>query len=374
MSKIIIVSALLLNGDKCGYGRVIKNLVLHYSSPKCSSEYKLIFFFQKSGWNSLELKLTERKTIKIILVNDFKSKWTRGFCEQLLIPIFSLKYKAHKILMPFTFGLLFPIRPVVTFVHTNTSFSVSEKIRGRNKPEQFVQKVMTRLTAITSSTLVYTSSQTHKEHNTFCKKYFPPIIIGNCLIEPKTDIKLHSFNPKLVKRGYLLTVSQIYRLKNFDSLIKAFIKNKTKNLIIDEMQLVIVGAIKELDYYNELLDLTSKRKDIHFLHNISESELSCLYLNAKGYCFFSYFEGYSLTPAEAMLAKLPVAISDIPTHREIYENSVFYADPLSISSIAAALRNIANYSHKKNYKNQSLVINKFSKKSFIKKIEASFTH
>mgnify|MGYP000458685837 CR=1 FL=1 len=120
----ILMSALVLNGSRSGYRRIIKNLLLHYSDHPENLE--LVVLFQRSGFKSIEVDPNALgRNIKIIIFEDFNSKWFRGLSEQLLVPFYALLYRVNWIFMPATFGIAIPLKPVLTFVHTNTNFKLA---------------------------------------------------------------------------------------------------------------------------------------------------------------------------------------------------------------------------------------------------------
>lgn len=335
------MSALVLNGSRSGYRRIIKNLLLYYSAHPEALD--IVVLFQRSGFESIEVDLDSLgKNINIIVLENFNSKWLRGLAEQVLVPYYALIHQVEWIFMPATFGIAIPLKPILTFIHTNTNFKLDVKLRGRSKWQQLAHSFLVRLTSITSKRLIFTSDQTYEEYCAHRNKNFPHLIVGNGLLANDTS-STYSLPRPLNPKQYFLSVSQIYRLKNFDSLIKAFIRLKTNQNLPPEFALLIVGTIQEYDYYEELLLLASGRNDIVFMHDVSDGMLSHLYKNAKGYCFFSYFEGYSLTPAEALLSGINIAISNIPTHKEIYENLPIYAEPSDIDSISDAIISLNTY-------------------------------
>ena len=48
-------------------------------------------------------------------------------------------------------------------------------------------------------------------------------------------------------------------------------------------------------------------------------------------------EGFSLSPLEALSFGCPVAVSDIPVHREILDDAAFFFEPQDIAAIAATI-------------------------------------
>ena len=93
--------------------------------------------------------------------------------------------------------------------------------------------------------------------------------------------------------------------------------------------------------------------------------MTWLFNNCDTYIFLSLFEGFSLTPAEALCCGKNVILSDIPVHKEIYNNVVNFVDPLSVKSIANVieLRNQEKYLINK--KDREKFITNISIESFI---------
>lgn len=364
----ILISCLVLNGSRSGYRRIIRNLLLSIASRSCDAfdHSDFIFLFQRSGWNSLGFSEEDYKAkanLKIVIYGDFRSKWSRGILEQILVPINALKNSVDSIFMPATFGLLLPIKPTITFVHTNTSFTVEKRLRGRSRLQQTIHNILLRVTAYTSTRLLFTTEQTHKEFEAYCKAKFPKLILGNGLVSDNQTNEISHYDVRLTKYRYILSVSQFYRLKNFDSLIKSFLEIKSSSPELKD-KLVIVGTIQEVDYYQELKSLASKCDDIIFLHDIEDGFLTALFANCRAYCFYSYFEGYSLTPAEAMLFERPVAISRIPTHLEVYEDDPIYAEPNDLDSIKKSLKEVMEFPIGQRKRYSRSIIDKFSFDSF----------
>jgi glycosyltransferase involved in cell wall biosynthesis len=70
---------------------------------------------------------------------------------------------------------------------------------------------------------------------------------------------------------------------------------------------------------------------------VPDAELAGLYARAAAFAFLSTYEGFGLTPVEAMAAGVPVVTADTPVAREIYGNAAIYVDPGDTAAVAAAL-------------------------------------
>jgi glycosyltransferase involved in cell wall biosynthesis len=369
MKKTILVSCLVLNGSRSGYRTIFKNLLIYIDDNRkyISKKYNFIFVFQKSGFDSLEAYLKSEVNYewgRIILLRNIKSKWFRGIFEQFYIPFMAMIASADYIFMPATFGLLFNLKPVITFVHTNTNFVVTKNLRGRNLLQQLAHAVLIYVTASRSKKILFTTNQTKHEYEKYLQKKVNGKIIGNGLYQTKQIVSLDSISKKLKENNFILSVSQIYRLKNWSNLIKAFILFKEINPN-NKTFLVLVGTIQETDYFREIKEISKDRKDICIFHNLTDPAINTLYRLCRGYCLFSFFEGYSLTPGEAVLYNKQIALSDIPTHREIYKQLPFYANPYQIKSIKDSIELlVSNRKHSK--KRNKLVQKTISKLSFHK--------
>jgi glycosyltransferase involved in cell wall biosynthesis len=74
--------------------------------------------------------------------------------------------------------------------------------------------------------------------------------------------------------------------------------------------------------------------------------LFALYTHAIAFVSASLMEGFGLPPLEAMQANCPVLVSDIPSFKEVCEESAFYFDPNSINALKEELHFVYNLDQK----------------------------
>jgi glycosyltransferase involved in cell wall biosynthesis len=68
---------------------------------------------------------------------------------------------------------------------------------------------------------------------------------------------------------------------------------------------------------------------------VTETELADLYRHADAFVFLSDYEGFGLTPLEALGAGIPIVVLDTPVAREIYGEAALYVprpDPALIDT------------------------------------------
>ncbi|HET7696729.1 MAG TPA: glycosyltransferase family 1 protein [Vicinamibacterales bacterium] len=93
-----------------------------------------------------------------------------------------------------------------------------------------------------------------------------------------------------------------------------------------EAQLVIAGA----DRSYPALDLAALAaaagvgKRVEIRDYVPEPELDALYARASVFVFLSEYEGFGLTPLEALSAGVPIVVLDTPVAREVYGDAAWY--------------------------------------------------
>jgi glycosyltransferase involved in cell wall biosynthesis len=77
---------------------------------------------------------------------------------------------------------------------------------------------------------------------------------------------------------------------------------------------------------------------------VSEAELDALYAQASVFVFLSEYEGFGLTPLEALSAGVPVVVLDTPVAREVYGEAAWYVSPDDdVRDAAAAMRTLLQH-------------------------------
>lgn len=358
----ILVSCLVLNGSKSGYRRIIKNMIEASVSTKHNIDY--LFIISGPGLASLGLD-PEIDYPNVRVVNTPRSKYFRVLFEQIFIPLYALIYNAEKIFMPATFGLCFPIRETTTFVHTNTMFILDRELQGVSRFQGVLQRLLVKITYYSSHKLLFTTRQTYKEHTEYCGKKFPERVLGNGLKPQNTQVK-SKWPYQTLPSNFILTVSQFYRLKQQNLVVKLFKELKEDNIISCDVELVLVGTIQEQDYFDEIVLMVGDRDDIRIFHALTDEHLSTLFKACASYVFLSSFEGYSLTPAEALLNDKPILLSNIPTHKEVYGELANFADIADERLTKSNFAEFMNNDHEKIDKD--VIRQKFSFDAFMSRL------
>ena len=79
---------------------------------------------------------------------------------------------------------------------------------------------------------------------------------------------------------------------------------------------------------------------MHWRSYISDADLASLYASASEFAFLSDYEGFGLTPLEAIAAGVPIVVLDTAIAREIYGPAAVYLERPDPDLIASALERV----------------------------------
>lgn len=151
--------------------------------------------------------------------------------------------------------------------------------------------------------------------------------------------------PELVQRvrdrfsihsDFILFVSTIEPRKNVPTLLKAF-RQFLDNYRLDT-KLVLAGAKGWL--YDEVFRLVAELKleeEVSFLGRVSTEELVWLYNAAQVLVAPSIYEGFGLTPLEAMACGTPVIVSNVSALPEVVADAGLLIDPYDLDELSVAM-------------------------------------
>ena len=153
-----------------------------------------------------------------------------------------------------------------------------------------------------------------------------------------------SVNPRHVgsapREPLALYVGSIFNRRRLPSTISAFAAATARR---PEARLVIAGA----DRSYPPLDLAALATEagvgarVEIRNYVTEAELDDLYGRASVFVFLSEYEGFGLTPLEALSADVPIVVLDTPVAREVYGDAAWYVPPeTDVVSASEAIRTL----------------------------------
>ncbi len=273
-------------------------------------DYKVVILVPKSY--EIELHGIE---LEIKRVGKLKNlKW-----EQISLPLFMMFKRNCELL---SFDNKGPVLyPGIAMIH-DVIFFEKDYSKGR---WAIIMKLITQLN-IYRYTKVLTVSEFTKNR---IKHYFNSVNDSSVEICYTAYDHILNFNKvELINKyqDYYLSVSSIMKNKNFEYIIE--LAKKLPN----EKFVVIGNKSKVLDHFGEIPE------NAIFPGYVSDEELALLYKECKGFISSSKYEGFGLTPLEALgLGCKKVYVSDMEVFNEIYGNVSIQFDNTNVEDLISKL-------------------------------------
>ena len=147
----------------------------------------------------------------------------------------------------------------------------------------------------------------------------------------------HRPHPPTPRERIVLFAGSIFNRRNLPALIEAFARASRD---FPTARLIIVGDDRTWPPQDLAAVAASHgvagRTELR--NYISDEELAALYARAAVFVMLSEYEGFGLTPLEALAAGTPVIALDTPVAREIYGEAVTYVPAGNIPAVSDAIR------------------------------------
>jgi glycosyltransferase involved in cell wall biosynthesis len=138
--------------------------------------------------------------------------------------------------------------------------------------------------------------------------------------------------------GFLIgTAARLVPEKNLAALIPAARRVIAAHA---DVHLVIVGDGPERHSLETLTREHGIGDHVHFVGYLSRKAVHAVMKNLDIYAFPSHYEGFGVAVAEAMAARCPVVVNDIPVLHEIVGDAGIYVDANDTAAFAAALETL----------------------------------
>lgn len=141
------------------------------------------------------------------------------------------------------------------------------------------------------------------------------------------------------RRPFILSVSSVYRYKNFVRLIAAWSQVAAQRP--ETPDLVIIGDEPDREYRQQMEEARSKTGTlaarVHLLGEVPYAEIRGWYAGASMFVFPSFLETFGHPLLEAMAMELPIVASDIGVFHEIAGDGARYVDPQDTHGLADAI-------------------------------------
>jgi glycosyltransferase involved in cell wall biosynthesis len=140
----------------------------------------------------------------------------------------------------------------------------------------------------------------------------------------------------LPREPLVLFVGSIFNRRHVPELIQACARVARRH---PEIRLVVVG--EDRTYPGQDLRAAAEASGLgdrlSLLSYVPDEDLAALYGRASVFAFLSDYEGFGLTPVEALAAGVPAVLGDTPVAREVCGDAACYVPTGDVGAIAAAL-------------------------------------
>lgn len=149
----------------------------------------------------------------------------------------------------------------------------------------------------------------------------------------REPVEIERVTDKLGLPGcYVLYLGSNKPHKNLERLVRAWAR------VVSSATLVIAGHWDgRYDGVQRIVEQLGLKDRVMFRHDVSSDELPALLSGAKVFVFPSLYEGFGLTPLEAMACGAPIVCSNASSLPEVVGDAAILFDPLDVDSISSAL-------------------------------------
>jgi glycosyltransferase involved in cell wall biosynthesis len=225
-----------------------------------------------------------------------------------------------------------PAIPLALTIHDIAFVAHPEWFRIR---EGFRRRWLTRLSADAASVILTDSEFSRSEIHTHFHIDRSRIHVVPPGIAPRHAVD--SRGARWPGRDPLvLYVGSIFNRRRVTDLIAAFARVSHD---VPEARLAIVGEDRSWPPLS-LPDVVASHgveARVDLKNYVTEEELALLYGRAAVFAFLSEYEGFGLTPLEALAAGIPIVVLDTPVAREVYGSAAHYVPPDDVRATADML-------------------------------------
>lgn len=321
----IFVDLLSLTGKKGGMEIYARQL--YRELGRLAPEHEYIGYFSKEGWE-LDRSWFPGEAIASGISGENRFAWAWG---ELTSGRAAARAGADLFHAPMTLGPWRTTMPAVISMHDMLYWSHPQYMSTPLYTEPV--KLIERLTARNATRVLTISEESRQAIIRYLKVPAERIdlvpLAGSSV--PGADRSRASENGPMV-----LATGNRRPHKNWPSLIRAL-------PLVDPSvrpKVIVTGSHGD-DPLRAVVEETGMADWVELKSWVDDDEMRELYSTATVLAMPSFADGFSLPALEAMMAGLPVMISDLPVYREVVGDVALFTDPYDLGSIAAAMTTAA---------------------------------
>ena len=318
----VAVDARELQGQPTGVGRYLAGIMDEWATLPAAASHDFILFAP----SPIDSPLARSGRASTVITGGSGTWW-----EQRALPRLVRQTHADVLFAPGYTAPLLCRAPIVVAIHDVSFAAHPEWFAWR---EGLRRRTLTRLAAMRAARVLTISEFSKRE-----------IAVRLGIKANKIDV-IYPGAPSLsVARTQrhsaytILHVGSIFRRRHIPELIEGFARLARKRT---DVRLEIVGDNRtdpRVDI-DGLAAASGAGDRIALRSYVPDSQLAALYRSARAFVFLSEYEGFGLTPLEALGAGIPIVVLDTPVAREIYGPAALYIERPDPGLIEAALERI----------------------------------
>jgi len=147
--------------------------------------------------------------------------------------------------------------------------------------------------------------------------------------------------PATSRESLVLFVGSIFNRRHVPVLLEAFARVAAAH---SHARLDIVGNDRTHppERIAHLASVSPARDRVRLRSWVSDEDLDDLYASASVFAFLSEYEGFGLTPLEALAAGVPAVVLDTPVAREVLGDAAVFVDRPDPSTVSDAIAELLN--------------------------------
>jgi glycosyltransferase involved in cell wall biosynthesis len=313
----IAIDARELVGRPTGVGRYLSEILRAWSDLAGAHAHEFI------------LCATERVPLQTALrVEAMSAAGSGTVWEQFALPRLVARSGADVLFAPGYSGPLLAAVPMVVTVH-DVSFSAHPE--WFSEREGLRRRWMTKLAARRAARIIAVSDFSKQQiirHLGVPQSKVEVIYSGVTSLQG-TRVTDHADSA-------VLYVGSLFNRRHIPELVAGFEQVAARHPLA---RLDLVGDNRTQPYLDveELIARSPARDRISVRAYVSDDELAALYRTARAFVFLSEYEGFAMTPLEALGAGVPIVLLDTDVAREIYGPAATYVDRPDPAVIADAI-------------------------------------
>jgi glycosyltransferase involved in cell wall biosynthesis len=155
------------------------------------------------------------------------------------------------------------------------------------------------------------------------------------VVAPNAAFDVHRPDPMPARTPVVLFVGSLFNRRRIPDLLRSFAAAAAQ---VPDARLVLIGDNRTHPRIDprELASELGIASRVDWREYVSDAELEAAYWNARVFAFLSDYEGFAITPLEALAHDVPPVLLDTPVAREVYGEAARLVGP-DTGAIAEAL-------------------------------------